>query len=74
MTTLEALAQEAEQAGVLTAEALERMLKSELRRRAAEQLLESARLLASTDSPLLSEEEVQAEIDAVRSKRRAHRP
>ena len=76
MTTLEinlpdGLAKEAEQAGLLTAAAIERMLKSELRRRAGEQLLESARKLASTNLPPLTEEEIQAEIDAVRAERRA---
>ena len=76
MTTLEinlpdGLAKEAEQAGLLTAEAIERMLKSELRRRAGEQLLESARKLASTDLPPLTEEDIQAEIDAARAERRA---
>lgn len=76
MTTLEidlpdGLAKEAEQAGLLTAEAIERMLKSELRRHAGGQLLESARKLASTDLPPLTEEEIQAEIDAVRAEHRA---
>jgi hypothetical protein len=78
MVTLEislpdVLAEEAEQAGLLKSEALERMLKSELRRRAGERLLESARLLASTDVTPLSQEEIQAEIDAVRAERRARR-
>jgi hypothetical protein len=49
------------------------MLKSELRRRAGERLLDSARLLASTDVTPLSQEEIQAEIDAVRAERRARR-
>lgn len=81
MTTLEVklnlpdgLANEARQAGLLTSEALERMLKNELRRRSGEQLLESARKLAATDLPPLTEEEIEAEVQAARAERRARRP
>lgn len=78
MTTVEitlpdGLAKDAKQAGLLTSEAIERMIKSELRRRAGEQLLESAGKLASTGLPPLTEEEIQAEIDAARAERRARR-
>jgi len=81
MTTLEvklnlpdALANEARQAGLLTSEALERMLKNELRRCSGEQLLESAGKLAATGLPPLTEEEIEAEIQAARAERRARRP
>jgi post-segregation antitoxin (ccd killing protein) len=79
MTTLEltlnlpdGLAQEAKAAGLLTPEAIEQMLKRELKRRAGELLLESARALQAVE-PRLTEAEIQAEIDAARAQRRARR-
>ena len=79
MTTLEltlnlpdSLAQEAKAAGLLTPEAIEQMLKRELKRRAGELLLESARALQAIE-PRLTEAEIQAEIDAAREERRARR-
>ena len=79
MTTLEltlnlpdSLAQEAKAAGLLTPEAIELMLKRELKRRAGEELLESARALQAVQ-PALSEAEIEAEIDAARQARRARR-
>ena len=75
MTTLEVtlnlpdgLAKEAQDAGLLTPEAIEQMLKRELKRRAGEQLLESARALQAVE-PRLTEAEIQAEIDVVRARR-----
>ena len=67
------LANQAQAAGLLTPEAIEQMLKRELKRRAGEQLLESAAKLAAVDLPPLTESEIQAEIDAARSERRARR-
>ena len=58
-------------AGLLTPEAIEQMLKRELKRRAGEQLLESASKLAAVDLPPLTEAEIRAEIDAVRRARRS---
>jgi hypothetical protein len=79
MTTLEltlnlpdSLAQEAQAAGLLTPEAIEQMLKRELKRRAGELLLESARALQAIE-PRLTEAEIQTEIDAARAQRRARR-
>ena len=80
MTTLEltlnlpdSLAKEAQHAGLLTPEAIEQMLKRELKRRAGEQLLESARALQAVQPPL-TEAQIEAEIDAARAQRRARRP
>jgi len=80
MTTLEltlnlpdSLAKEAQDAGLLTPEAIEQMLKRELKRRAGEQLLESARALQAVQPPL-TEAQIEAEIDAARAQRRARRP
>ena len=79
MTTLEltlnlpdSLAKEAEDAGLLTPEAIEQMLKRELKRRAGEQLLESAKALQAIE-PRLTEAEIEAEFEAARQARRARR-
>ena len=79
MTTLEltlnlpdGLAKEAQDAGLLTPEAIEQMLKRELKRRAGELLLESARALQAVQPPL-TEAQIEAEIDAARAQRRARR-
>jgi len=79
MTTLEltlnlpdSLAHEAKAAGLLTPEAIELMLKRELKRRAGEQLVESARALQAIE-PRLTEAEIQAEVESAREERRARR-
>jgi len=80
MTTLEIkvtlpdeLAREAQAAGLLTDEAIERMLKTELKRRAGEALLESARRISAVEGPVMTPEEIQQEINAARAERRARR-
>lgn len=78
MTTLEvklnlpdSLAREAQQAGLLTPKAIERLLRDAMRRRAAQSLLAgAARAKRSSDKPL-SMEEIQAEVNAVRRARKA---
>jgi post-segregation antitoxin (ccd killing protein) len=80
MTTLEIkvtlpdeLAREAQAAGLLTDEAIERMIKAELKHRAGEALLESARRISAVEGPVMTPEEIQQEINAVRAERRARR-
>lgn len=83
MTTLEIkltlpdpLVQEAQAIGLLSPEALERLLRDEIRRRRTEQLFDAADRLAALPGPL-SVEEVEAEIQAARAARRggdARRP
>jgi len=68
----ESLAQEAKAAGLLTPEAMEQMLKRELKRHAGELLLESARALQAV-GPRLAEGEIQAESDVRRAQRRQRR-
>lgn len=63
------LAREAETNGLLKPEAIESLLREEIRRRRVNSLFESADRLAS-DSPL-TETEVEAEIAAVRKARRS---
>ena len=79
MTTLEislpdALAKEAQSAGLLTPQAVERMVREAMRKRAAERLGDAMERMANADVPPLTESEIQAEIAAVRAERRARSP
>lgn len=67
----EKLAQEAKAKGLLEPRAIERMLRDELRRSRVDQLFAAANRLANQDVPPLTEEEVEKEIKAARSQRRA---
>ena len=62
------LAREAETNGLLKPEAIESLLREEIRRRRVNNLFESADRLAALEAPL-SEAEVEAEIAAVRQAR-----
>lgn len=64
------LAREAEANGLLTPEAIEALLRDELRRRRINRLFSAADRLATIDTPPLSEAEVEAEISAARQSRR----
>jgi hypothetical protein len=66
----EELAREAEALGLLTPEALERLLRREIRRSHVEQLFESADRLAALPDPALTAAEVEAEIQAARQEKR----
>ncbi len=82
MTTLQVklelpdpLAAEAQAAGLLTPEQLERMLREALRARRAEKLAAAREVLAANPLPPMTPEEIQAEIDAYRAEvRRAAGP
>ncbi len=65
------LAQQAQAAGILTDEAMERIIKMELKRRAGEQLLDSARRIGAVEGVPMTSVEIQAEIDAYRAEQRA---
>ena len=67
----ESVARDAEAAGLLQSEALERLLREEIKRRRVEQLFAAADRLAALDLPPLTESEVEAEIQAARTQRRA---
>jgi hypothetical protein len=66
----ESLAREAEASGLLTPQSIESLLRAEIRRRRVNQLFEAADRLAALDLSPLTEAEVEAEIQAVRKKRR----
>ncbi len=74
MTTLEvklnlpdSLANEARQAGLLTPEELERLLREALRARRVERLTAVRETLAAKPLPPMTPEEIQAEIDDYRA-------
>jgi hypothetical protein len=71
LTLPDSLAREAEASGLLTPEAIETLLREEIRRRRVNQLFEAADRLANLDVPPLTESEVEAEIEAARRLRRA---
>ena len=74
MTTLQVklelpdpLAAEAQAAGLLTPEQLERMLREALRAKRVEKLAAAREVLAANPLPPMTPEEIQAEIDAYRA-------
>jgi hypothetical protein len=69
LTLPDSLAREAEASGLLTPEAIEGLLREEIRRRRVNQLFEAADRLANLDMPPLTESEVEAEIEAARRSR-----
>lgn len=81
MTTLEvklslpdSLAKEAQAAGLLAPEELERLVREALRAKRVERLFKAREKLAAKPLPPMTPEEIQAEIDAYRAQvRRASR-
>jgi len=76
MTTLtidlpDNLAKEAKAAGLLTPEALAQLLKDAMRRQAGHRLLNVAKRLQAVGIPPMSDEDIIAEVKAVRAERRA---
>lgn len=67
------LARDARKAGLLTQKAIEALLRDAMRRRAARAFLSNAQQVAKAKIPPMSEEEIQAEIDAFRKSRRPAR-
>ena len=77
MTTLELklnlpdeLALEAQRAGLLTEQAVERLIEEAVRREAGKKLLDAMQRLRAANVPPLTEEEIAAEVKAVRAARR----
>lgn len=80
MTTLELkvqlpdeLAARARNAGLLTEEAIRQLLEDALRRQAGRELRVIMNKLHATDIPPMTEDEIQAEIDAARAERKARK-
>ena len=64
------LAQRAKDAGLLSSEAIQSLLEDAVRREAGRQLLAAAERLHADNIPPMTDEEIQAEVDAVRQARR----
>lgn len=60
------LLKEAEEAGLLSPESIERLLREELRRRRVDNFFAAADRLAALDLPILSDEEIAQEIRLAR--------
>lgn len=73
ITLPDELARQVRAAGLLNAEGIERALRAALKREAARRFLELGREIRSSGAAPMTEEEIQAEIDAVRAERRAKR-
>lgn len=78
MTTLEiklslpdSLAKEAQAAGLLTPEAIEKLVREAIRRRALVELKEALERMAAVEGPVMTPEEIEEEIKAARAERRA---
>jgi hypothetical protein len=70
ITLPEALAREAESIGIKMPQAVERLVRDEVRRRRGEEFVEMADRAAALELPPMSMEEIQAEVQAVRRERR----
>ncbi len=76
MTTLtidlpDNIAEEAKDAGLLAPEVLAQLLKDAIRRQAGRRYLDVAQRLQAAGIPPMSDEEIVAEVKAVRAERRA---
>jgi hypothetical protein len=65
------LAAEAKAAGLLQDAALERVFREALRKKAVSELFDALDEIEAAKLPPMTEEEIQAEIDAARAERRA---
>jgi uncharacterized protein YaaR (DUF327 family) len=80
MTTLELtlnlpdeLASKAQAAGLLNSEAIEKLLREQLRKQAGEELRAMLDKIDASGEAPMSQDEIQAEINAYRAERRAKR-
>lgn len=71
ITLPDQLAEEAKRAGLLTQEAIERMMREAIRRRALSELKEAMDRMAAVEGREMTPEEIQEEIKAARAERRA---
>ena len=67
------LAQEAQNAGLLTPEQLERMLREQLKTRKTDELFAAMDRMAAVDEPAMTPEEIAEELHAMRAARRPSR-
>lgn len=65
----QALAKEAESAGLLAPQMMESLLRSQINKIRVDRLFEASQRIIQQHTPTLTEEEIEAEILAVRSKK-----
>lgn len=73
LTLSDSLAREAEEKGLLLPQAIESLVREELKRRRVEELFTGLDRLDQAEFPPLTQEQVQIEIDAARAERRSGR-
>lgn len=66
----DSLANEAKAAGLLTPQAIERLLREAVRSKGIDELFTAADRMAAANIPPMTMHEIQAEVDAVREARR----
>ena len=71
VTLPDELARKAEEAGLLTQQGIEKLIAEALRRRAFDEFLSVADRIEAAGVPMMSLEEINAEIKAYRAERRA---
>lgn len=72
ITLPDQLAQEAQRAGLLSPEIIERMLREQLKTQRVDELFQAMDRMAAIDTPaVMSQEEVAEEIRVMRAERRA---
>ncbi|WP_295430132.1 hypothetical protein [uncultured Thiodictyon sp.] len=70
ITLLDQVAREAREAGLPTERGIERLIEDAIRREAGTKLLDAMRQLRDARVPHLTEDEIAAEVAAVRARRR----
>jgi len=68
------LASEAQEAGLLTSQAIEQLLREAVRRKAVDKLVQKMDEPADATFPPMTLEEIQAEVDAVHAQGRKRAP
>jgi cytochrome P450 len=71
ITFSDQVARDAQKAGLLTEQGIERLIEEAIRREAGTKLLDAMRRLRDAKAPLLTEDEIAAEVAAVRARRRS---
>lgn len=74
ITIPDQLADQAKSMGLLDSGALSSLLRDAVRDKQIAELFDASDKLAALDLPVMTSEEVEAEISAVRAERRARRP
>jgi cytochrome P450 len=71
ITLSDQVAREARDAGLLTQHGIERLIEEAVRRESGRKLLDAMQRLRDADGPPLTEEDIAAEVAAVRARRRS---